>query len=62
MKKLDKILLSIIIVLAVALIAMTVAFFKMKKTAEDNLQHFLDSEKQIVELKDKMDSYGISID
>lgn len=62
MKKLDKILLSVIVVLAVALIVMTIAFFKMKKTSEDNLQHFLDSEKQIVELKEKMDSYGISID
>lgn len=56
MKKLDKILLLIIIVLTVALVAMTVAFFRMRKTAKENLQSFLESERQIVELKDKINS------
>ncbi len=62
MKKSEKILLGIVTILVIALIAMTVAFFNMRKTAEDNLQEFLNSKKQMTELREKLNAQGINID
>lgn len=62
MKKSEKILLLIVAILTVALITMTVAFFNMRKTAENNLQELLDAKKQMTELREKLDTQGINID
>jgi septation ring formation regulator EzrA len=62
MKNLEKVLLVIVTILIIALIAMTVAFFNMRKNAEDNLQELLNSKKQMTELKEKLNAQGINID
>ncbi len=47
MSKLDKILLTIIAILVVALLSMTYFFFQMKKTAEFNFTMYKNMEEQV---------------
>lgn len=47
MNKLNKILLTIIAILVVALISMTYFFFQMKKTAEFNFTMYKNMEEQV---------------
>lgn len=51
MNKLNKILLTIIAILVVALISMTYFFFQMKKTAEFNFTMYKNMEEQVEFLK-----------
>ena len=62
MKNLEKVLLVIVTILIIALIAMTVAFFNMRKNAEDNLQELLNSKKKMTVLKEKLNAQFIYID
>lgn len=57
MNKLSKILLALVILLTIALIAMTILFFNMKNVARDNFSMY-ESQKQLsIFLEEQLEEY-----
>lgn len=56
MGKLNKILISIIVLLIIILAIVTYSYFRVKKAAQDNLNNFLEATNQIHELEKECDS------
>ena len=56
MGKLNKILISIIVLLIIILAIVTYSYFRVKKVAQDNLNNFLEATNQIHELEKECDS------
>ena len=50
MCKREKIFLTIIVILTIALIIMIALYFNMRKSAQENLNHFLDKSEEVSEL------------
>lgn len=50
MSKREKIFLTIIVILTIALIIMIALYFNMRKSAQENLNHFLDKSEEVSEL------------
>lgn len=47
MNKLDKILICIIVILVIVLSCITFQYFKMKETAQNNLQDYLNTKQEL---------------
>ncbi len=55
MNKLSKIFLAIIIILVIALIGITMAYFNVRKAATDNMNNFLNALEKVHELEVERD-------